>query len=123
MEQQSYDQEAFDWLESVEDGSLTLQAEQLLFMIPTPLVPAFTTLHTPELINLGVGTFTIDELRHDNDGLDRLAKRFETMADHESSFGLQNKQHVQRVKLELGVLCNWIRTQSVTSLQANKHAA
>lgn len=123
MEHETYEQEVFDWLESVEDGSLTLQAERLLFLLPEPLVPSFTTLYTPDLINIGVGTFTIDDLLLDDEGLDRLAKRFDTIVNHEDCFGLTDQTHVSRVKLELGVLCDWLRNQTKSSLQLAKFAA
>lgn len=102
----------FDWLESVEDGSLTLQAERFLFVVPGEIVPSFTTLFTPDLINIAVGSLHVDLSNPDQTQWLDLAERVTTIVRNSDCFGVSDPMQIQRIQTELQTLESWLRQKA-----------
>ncbi|WP_288108568.1 hypothetical protein [Limnobacter sp.] len=102
----------FDWLESVEDGSLTLQAERFLFVVPGEIVPSFTTLFTPDLINIAVGSLNVDLSNPHETHWQALADRVATIVRNEDCYGVSEPIQIQRIQSELQTLEDWLRKQA-----------
>ncbi len=110
--------ESFHWQDALDDGSLTLQAEQLLLRLPENVVPTVCCLLMPNLINRLAETLNINMHSQFDDYAHQLffyAKSYYQECINSYSY---DEETVDRLGQEWRQFLLWLRLQVANSQHA-----